>query len=47
MLLVRFLVNIYYVIICAWAVFYLYAGFTSDLPWASCGSMDSNSRERC
>ena len=36
MLVVRQLVNVYYVIICAWAFFYLFAGFQSDLPWASC-----------
>ena len=36
MLLVRFLVNIYYVVICAWAFFYLFAGFTSELPWGTC-----------
>ncbi|KAK7925808.1 hypothetical protein WMY93_008118 [Mugilogobius chulae] len=26
-----------YVIIMAWAFFYLFASFSSDLPWASCG----------
>jgi len=36
MLAVRVLVNVYYVIICAWAFFYLFAGFQSDLPWATC-----------
>eukprot|EP00095_Tigriopus_kingsejongensis_P011597 maker-scaffold297_size217559-snap-gene-1.20 protein:Tk11597 transcript:maker-scaffold297_size217559-snap-gene-1.20-mRNA-1 annotation:"sodium- and chloride-dependent glycine transporter 2-like" len=36
MLFVRFLVNVYYVVICAWALFYLFAGFTSQLPWAGC-----------
>ncbi len=36
MLIVRELVNIYYVVICAWAFFYLFAGFQSDLPWDTC-----------
>ena len=34
MLLVRFYVNVYYVIVCAWAFFYLFVGFTSKLPWS-------------
>ncbi|TRY76399.1 hypothetical protein TCAL_11783 [Tigriopus californicus] len=36
MLVVRFLVNVYYVVICAWALFYLCAGFTANLPWKGC-----------
>ena len=36
MMTVRFLVNAYYVVICAWALFYLFAGFTKNLPWAEC-----------
>ncbi|MEQ2292174.1 hypothetical protein AMECASPLE_020378 [Ameca splendens] len=27
-----------YIIILAWAVFYLFSSFSSDLPWASCGN---------
>ena len=42
MLLVRFFVNVYYVIVCAWAFFYLFVGFTSNLPWADCGDMELN-----
>ena len=34
MIAVRFFVNVYYVIIQAWSFYYLFAGFTSDLPWA-------------
>ena len=36
MMVVRFLVNCYYSVICAWAFFYLFAGFTSKLPWDVC-----------
>ena len=42
MLLVRFYVNIYYVIVCAWAFFYLFVGFTSNLPWKNCGNNKTN-----
>ncbi|NP_001083451.1 solute carrier family 6 (neurotransmitter transporter), member 13 L homeolog isoform X1 [Xenopus laevis] len=31
------LLNCYYVIVLAWALFYLFNSFTSELPWASCG----------
>ena len=36
MIFVRFLVNIYYVVITAWSLFYLAIGFQKDLPWGSC-----------
>merc|ERR1711962_1481260 len=36
MLSYRFFVNVYYVIITAWAFFFLFAGFTSELPWRNC-----------
>merc|ERR1719348_871621 len=42
MLLVRFFVNVYYVIVCAWAFFYLFVGFTSHLPWQDCGDQGQN-----
>jgi len=42
MLLVRFYVNIYYVVVCAWSLYYLCVGFTSQLPWQYCGDHDRN-----
>ena len=33
-----FLVEIYYNVIIAWALFYLVTGFQSELPWSSCKS---------
>lgn len=28
--------NVYYIIILAWALFYLFSSFTSELPWTTC-----------
>merc|ERR1719500_920592 len=42
MLLVRFYVNIYYVVVCAWSLYYLCVGFTSHLPWQACGDDERN-----
>ncbi|XP_066864512.1 sodium- and chloride-dependent betaine transporter isoform X3 [Kogia breviceps] len=30
------LLNVYYIIVLAWALFYLFSSFTIDLPWGSC-----------
>lgn len=32
------LLNFYYIIVLAWAIFYLSYSFTWDLPWASCNN---------
>jgi len=42
MIFVRFLVNIYYVVICSWANIYLVVGLQKNLPWASCGDFEAN-----
>ena len=39
--MVSFLVIIYYNMIIAWTLYYMYAGFTSSLPWSHCGDGSS------
>ncbi|PAA74854.1 hypothetical protein BOX15_Mlig005956g4 [Macrostomum lignano] len=41
MVLVSALVAIYYNVLMAWSIWYLFASFTSVLPWSYCGSWSS------
>ena len=38
MLIVCGLVTLYYNVIIAYTLFYLFASFTSDVPWRTCGN---------
>ena len=50
MVFVSFLVTIYYNVIIAWSLYYLFAGMKKEMPWAECGrdynSMECYSREQ-
>ncbi|KAJ8304359.1 hypothetical protein KUTeg_017942 [Tegillarca granosa] len=42
MFIVSALVSIYYNMIIAWAIYYLFASFSSQLPWDKCGEWSTN-----
>ena len=36
MFVVSFLIGVYYNVVVAWSLRYLWASFTSELPWSTC-----------
>ena len=36
------MLNIYYIIICAWSIFYFFASFSNPLPWHDCQNYWNN-----
>lgn len=38
MIMVSFLVSIYYVVILAWILYFLFASFITPLPWTTCNN---------
>ena len=44
MIVASIMVSIYYNMIIAWATFYMFASFTSELPWTHCDNPDWNTK---
>lgn len=36
--IICFLLNVYYIVILAWAMHFFYFSFSTELPWASCSN---------
>ena len=45
MFMVSLLVSVYYNVIIAWAIFYMFSSFSSPLPWATCMKPWNSPRE--
>ena len=43
--MVSLLVSVYYNVIIAWAIFYMFSSFSSPLPWATCNKPWNSPRE--
>ena len=41
------IVGVYYNVIMGWSIYYLFSGFTSQLPWANCTNMETIAGKYC
>jgi len=42
--LIAFYTDFFYNVIIAWAIYYFFASFTTQLPWTTCNNLSSTSR---